>query len=72
MSTTTANGLELVYLGEFLNDPAADTVQDLAQDFNFNFQLLDTTMSAVASIQPVITVIQNTGITSGFIYGGSF
>lgn len=68
----TTNGLKLVYTGEFLNDPAADTVRDLATNFNLNAEYLDTIITAVEDMESVVQTVKDSGLAVRFLNGGSF
>lgn len=68
----TTNGLKLVYTGEFLNDPAADTVRDLATNFNLNAEYLDTIITAVEDMESVVQTVKDSGLAVHFLNGGSF
>lgn len=71
-NTTTANGLKLLYTGEFENDPAANTVNDLALFFNYNMEYLDTLTGRIEDLEPKMQKVDNAGLLNRFIYGGSF
>jgi hypothetical protein len=68
----TSNGLKLVYTGEFLNDPAADTAVDLATNFNTNTEYLDTLVTRVTLLEPLAQVVEDSGLSAKFLNGGSF
>lgn len=68
----TANDLNLLYLGEFPSDPASDRAYHIAYYFNFNMELLDTVMTRVSILEPKVEVIEDSGLSSKFLYGGTF
>lgn len=69
---TTDNGLKLVYTGEFENDPSADTIKDLADNFNDNMEELDLTTSKFLVVEQKMAVVASTGLLARVLYGGSF
>lgn len=72
MSSSTLKGLKLVYLGEFENDPSADTVYALAEYFNSNMVLLNQELQELDIVQVVTTKAAESGITEQIIFGGTY
>ena len=68
----TPNNLDLLYLGEFPSDPTSDVAYHLAYYFNYNIQLLDTVVTRVGAIEPKVEIINDSGLSSKFLYGGTF
>ena len=69
---TTDNGLKLVYTGEFENDPSADSIKDLADNFNDNMEELDHTTTKFLAVEEKMAVVASTGLLAKILYGGSF
>jgi hypothetical protein len=72
MSNSTSKGLKLVYVGEFSNDPTADTVYDLAVYFNNNMNLLNAELVDLDGVQVVTTKTEESGLTQQVLYGGTY
>jgi hypothetical protein len=68
----TFNELDLLYLGEFPSDPASDVGYHIAHYFNYNMEFLDTVVSRVNVIEQKVEVIEESGLSSKFLYGGTF
>ena len=68
----TPNELNLLYLGEFPSDPASDVAYNLANYFNYNMEFLDTVVTRVSTLEPKVEVVEDSGLSSKFLYGGTF
>lgn len=72
MANSTTKGLMLVYLGEFENDPSADTVYNLAQYFNTNMAVLNGELVDLDLVQGVTGKVEISGLTDQIVFGGSY
>lgn len=68
----TPNELNLLYLGEFPSDPASDQAYHLAYYYNYNMEFLDTVVTRVSTLEPKVEVVEDSGLSSKFLYGGTF
>lgn len=72
MSNSTSKGLSLVYIGEFDNDPAADTVMDLAKYFNTNMGIINSELVDLDGVQGVTGKVEKSGLTQRIVFGGTY
>jgi hypothetical protein len=69
---TLLNGLETPELGLFPQDPAVDSVFELARKVRDNTLVLDPIVGEVDSLTSNVQSLEDKGLVVGFVYGGSF
>jgi hypothetical protein len=62
--------LELVYKGEFEQDPASDFVVDFVDKHNHNMEHLDNALGDIAVLRAEMAILAARGLLSGFVNGG--
>lgn len=68
--TTTAVGLKLAVMGDFEDDPSADTLMDFGDKYNYNMQLLDDTVDKATNAFRNMEQVERSGVLKGIMYGG--
>jgi hypothetical protein len=68
--TTTAVGLKLAMLGDFDDDPSADTLLEFGDKYNFNMKMLDQTVNQARNAFENMEQVERAGVLKGVLYGG--
>lgn len=63
--------LQKVYFGEFVEDPEADDVIDLAEKFNDNVDILNEALSVVSLLKTRMQSLVDRGLVDGYVNGGA-
>jgi hypothetical protein len=67
---TTAVGLKLAVMGDFEDDPSADTLTEFGEKYNYNMALLDDTVNKATNAFRNMEQVERSGVLKGVMYGG--